>query len=49
MLIKRAAENDKMQKVLEKWVSSKMSNVYIRLDDSLKKCDFKYNWLTQTN
>jgi peptidyl-prolyl cis-trans isomerase SurA len=49
MLIKRAAENDKMQKVLEKWVSSKVSNVYIRLDDSLKTCDFKYNWLTQTN
>jgi peptidyl-prolyl cis-trans isomerase SurA len=49
MLIKRAAENDKMQNVLEKWVSSKVSNVYIRLDDSLKTCDFKYNWLTQTN
>jgi peptidyl-prolyl cis-trans isomerase SurA len=49
MLIKRAAENDKMQKVLEKWVQSKVSNVYIRLDDSLKNCDFKYNWLTQSN
>ncbi len=49
MLIKRAAENDKMQKVLEKWVDSKVSNVYIRLDDSLKSCDFKYKWLTQTN
>jgi peptidyl-prolyl cis-trans isomerase SurA len=49
MLIKRAAENDKMQKVLEKWVQSKVTNVYIRLDESLKNCDFKYNWLTQSN
>jgi hypothetical protein len=38
-----------MQKVLEKWVQSKVSNVYIRLDESLKNCDFKYNWLTQSN
>ncbi len=49
MLIKRAAENDKMQKTLEKWVESKVNNVYIRLDDSLKNCDFKYKWTTQTN
>jgi peptidyl-prolyl cis-trans isomerase SurA len=49
ILIKRATENDKMQKTLEKWVASKMNNIYIRLDDSLKNCNFKYNWLTQTN
>ena len=49
VLIKRAAENDKMQKTLEKWVASKVSNVYIRLDDSLKNCDFNYKWTTQTN
>lgn len=49
MLIKGASENDKMQKVLEKWVDSKVNNVYIRLDDSLKNCNFKYKWLTQTN
>ena len=49
MLIKRAAENDKMQKTLEKWVGSKVNNVYIRLDDSLKNCDFNYKWTTQTN
>ncbi len=49
MLIKRAAENDKMQKTLEKWVESKVNNVYIRLDDSLKNCDFNYKWTTQTN
>ena len=49
MLIKRAAENDKMQKTLEKWVDSKVNNVYIRLDDSLKNCDFNYKWTTQTN
>jgi hypothetical protein len=49
VLIKRAAENDKMQKTLKKWVASKVTNVYIRLDDSLKNCDFNYNWTTQTN
>jgi peptidyl-prolyl cis-trans isomerase SurA len=49
ILIKRATENDKMQKTLEKWVESKVNNVYIRLDDSLKNCDFNYKWTTQTN
>lgn len=44
-LIKRAAENDKKQKVIKNWVKSKLSNAYIRIDDDYKNCDFKNQWI----
>ncbi|MDG1148227.1 MAG: peptidylprolyl isomerase [Crocinitomicaceae bacterium] len=46
-LIKRAAENDKKQKSMNKWITSKISNAYIRIDDAYKNCDFKNPWLPQ--
>ena len=44
-LIKRAAENDKKQKTIDKWVQSKIGNAYIRVDDSLHSCPFRNDWL----
>jgi len=46
-LIKRAAENDKKQKSMNKWITSKISNAYIRIDDAYKNYDFKNPWLPQ--
>lgn len=44
-LIKTAAENDKKQKVIDKWVASKLQNAYVNIDESYQDCKFKYNWL----
>ena len=46
-LIKRAAESDKKQKTMNQWISSKISNAYIRIDDAYKNCEFKNPWLPQ--
>lgn len=47
-LIKLAAENDKKQKTIDKWVESKIGNAYVRIDKSYESCGFRNNW-TQTN
>jgi len=44
-LIKRAAENDKKQRVIDEWIQSKILNAYIRIDDSYLTCNFRNNWL----
>ncbi len=44
-LIKRAAENDKKQKIINQWVKSKLSNAYIKIDTEYQNCTFKHNWL----
>ncbi|TNF49496.1 MAG: hypothetical protein EP305_02675 [Bacteroidetes bacterium] len=44
-LIKRAAENDKKQKTINKWIDSKIQNAYIRIDESYLNCDFKNQWV----
>ena len=44
-LIKRAAENDKKQKIIQNWIKSKIGNVYIRIDDEYKNCNFSNNWI----
>ncbi len=46
-LIQRAAENDKKQKVINAWVTSKISNAYVRIEEDYHNCDFKNNWLKQ--
>jgi len=43
-LIKLAAENDKKQKTMDKWVSNKIGNAYIRVDKDYESCDFRNNW-----
>jgi peptidyl-prolyl cis-trans isomerase SurA len=44
-LIKRAAENDKKQRVIREWTQTKIKNAYIRIDENLMTCDFKSNWI----
>lgn len=48
-LIKAAAENDKRQKMIAKWIQSKAQNVYVRIDESFVSCQFKYNWNKKAN
>ena len=45
-LIKLAAENDKKQKTIDKWVNNKIGNAYIRIDESYQSCSFRNNWNT---
>lgn len=44
-LIKAAAENDKKRTTTSKWVGSKISNAFIRIDDKYKNCNFTHQWL----
>lgn len=44
-LIKKAAENDKKQKLINAWIQSKITNAYIRIDDSYETCAFKNPWI----
>lgn len=44
-LIKRAAENDKKQRITSNWIKGKINNAYIRIDDEFKNCDFKNDWI----
>ena len=48
-LIKAAAENDKKEKTMAKWIDSKISNAFIRVDDSYQSCKFSYKWFANTN
>ncbi len=48
-LIKRAAENDKRQKIVTNWVNSKIQNAFIRVDDDYLNCDFNSNWVNTKN
>ena len=48
-LIKAAAENDKKQKTMAKWIDSKISNAFIRVDDSYQSCKFSYKWFANPN
>lgn len=44
-LIKRATENQKKEKIINKWIQSKIQNAYIRIDEAYAKCTFKNNWI----
>lgn len=44
-LIKQAAENDKKQKTINKWVKNKISKSYVKIDPKYQDCIFKNNWL----
>jgi peptidyl-prolyl cis-trans isomerase SurA len=44
-LIKRAAESDKKQRIINEWVQSKIGNAYIRIDESYLDCEFSNPWL----
>jgi peptidyl-prolyl cis-trans isomerase SurA len=44
-LIKRAAENDKKQKIIADWTKSKIGNAYIRIDEDYTSCNFINPWV----
>ncbi len=48
-LIKSAAENDKKQRTMSSWVDGKISNAFIRVDDSYHKCNFVHPWIAEPN
>ena len=43
-LIQTAALNQKRQDVLKKWTDDKVKNAFIRIDPSLKDCQFDHQW-----
>ena len=44
-LIKKAAENDKKQRIINEWVKNKISTAFINIDPSFKNCSFKNEWI----
>ena len=48
-LIKAAAENDKKERIMGTWIDSKISNAFIRVDESYRNCDFSHKWFSNSN
>ncbi len=46
-LIKRAAENEKKERILREWTQEKIGNAYIKIDDDYKGCVFNNKWVVQ--
>ena len=44
-LIKRAAENDKRERILEEWTQSKIGNAYVKIDENYTDCVFRNTWI----
>lgn len=44
-LITRAAEADKRQKIINDWITSKINNAYIRIDEDYQGCNFRNPWI----
>lgn len=44
-LIQNMAMANKQGEVTNEWIKKKVSNFFIRVDDSFKTCEFKYNWI----
>jgi peptidyl-prolyl cis-trans isomerase SurA len=46
--IKSMVEAEKRDEILDKWISKKISETYIRINDNWRNCDFQRNeWLQQ--
>ncbi len=45
-LIKSAAESNKKEKLINEWIASKLTNAYIRIDESFENCQFKNKWIS---
>jgi peptidyl-prolyl cis-trans isomerase SurA len=43
--IQNQALIDKQNKFNNKWIKSKTTNTYIKIDDSYKNCNFEHNWV----
>lgn len=46
-LITRAAEADKRQKIINEWISSRINNAYIRIDEEFQNCEFRNKWVKE--
>ena len=46
-LVKDMYENSRREEVLNTWLSKKIKNTYIRIEDGWKNCDFKHDWNKQ--
>lgn len=44
-LIKAAAEANKKQEIINDWISDKINNAYIRIDEAYADFAFQHNWL----
>ncbi len=42
--IKKAAENNKKQKIILHWVNDKIKKTYIQIDEEFNQCNFNYSW-----
>jgi peptidyl-prolyl cis-trans isomerase SurA len=42
--IQRAAENQKKEDAITKWVNDNLRNAYIRIDEKYQGCPFQYKW-----
>lgn len=43
-LIKRAAENQKKQEIIENWTKDNISKAFVRIDKEYQDCDFRFTW-----
>jgi peptidyl-prolyl cis-trans isomerase SurA len=44
-LIKRAAENEKKQRIIREWTQGKIGNAYVKIDSDYQQCIFKNDWI----
>lgn len=44
-LIQNACSHSKKQEVINKWIQSKISGAYVRIDKDYYGCDFRHNWV----
>ena len=48
-LIKNMYEASERQRIISDWVTKKISETYIRIEDGWNNCEFRYNWLKNKN
>ncbi len=48
-LIQRAAEGEKKQKIIDKWILSKIGSTYIRINSPYDECSFRNPWIKKQN
>jgi len=42
--IQNAALTEKQNKAISKWIEKKRANIYVKIDDEYKTCNFDHNW-----
>lgn len=46
-LIQQFAEQNKQNDMLVDWVNKKLGDIYIRLDEEYKSCEFRFDWVKE--